>query len=314
MKRLLYICLAALLTAVSCDKTPEEVAAAITPTGDAAALFTNGLKVAASASTTKVSFTATRDWSVVAEDTKALASWVAVTPASGKAGNCEVTVNVQANPELAERKANVVITSVDLTASFPVVQAAREMVAITSVTLDKPEVSLYAGETATLTATVLPSNTDEDKTVTWTSSNERVATVRNGVVTAVSEGKATITAKAGSKQATCEVTVLHTVVEVASVTLDKENATVMVGETVTLKATVNPDNADDKTVTWTSSNEAVAVVTDGVVTGIALGEATITATAGGKTATCKIVVDKKGSHGEDLGGSTDTDPWNEPTA
>ena len=95
MKRLLYICLAALLTAVSCDKTPEEVAAAITPTGDAAALFTNGLKVAASASTTKVSFTATRDWSVVAEDTKALASWVAVTPASGKAGNCEVTVNVQ---------------------------------------------------------------------------------------------------------------------------------------------------------------------------------------------------------------------------
>ena len=65
MKRLLYICLAALLTAVSCDKTPEEVAAAITPTGDAAALFTNGLKVAASASTTKVTFVATRDWSLL---------------------------------------------------------------------------------------------------------------------------------------------------------------------------------------------------------------------------------------------------------
>ena len=63
------------------------------------------------------------------------------------------------------------------------------------------------GETVELTATVKPDTATEDKTVTWTSSDEKVATVKDGIVTAVSEGKATITATAGTKSASCEITV-----------------------------------------------------------------------------------------------------------
>ncbi len=79
-------------------------------------------------------------------------------------------------------------------------------------------------------------------------------------------------------------------VPVDSVALDKETASVAIGKTVTLTATVSPENATDKTVTWTSSDETVAIVVDGVVTGVAEGNAIITATAGGKIATCELTV------------------------
>ncbi len=79
-------------------------------------------------------------------------------------------------------------------------------------------------------------------------------------------------------------------VAVTSVTLDQTTASVEAGKTVTLKATVAPDNATNKTVSWTSSDTAVATVADGVVTGVAAGEATITATADGKSAAAAITV------------------------
>jgi uncharacterized protein YjdB len=158
---------------------------------------------------------------------------------------------------------------------------------VTSVTLDKTTASLRAGETVTLTATVNPDDAT-DKTVTWSSSDQTVATVSNGVVTAKKVGTATITAKAGDKTATCQITVVAT--EVTSVTLDKTTASLKAGETVTLTATVNPDDATDKTVTWTSSDEVIATVSNGVVTAKKVGTATITAQAGNKTATCQITV------------------------
>ena len=80
-------------------------------------------------------------------------------------------------------------------------------VAVTSVTLDKTALELTEGETATLVATVQPDNATK-KTVTWTSSDAAIAAVDNkGKVTAVAEGNATITAKAGEQQAVCSVTV-----------------------------------------------------------------------------------------------------------
>ena len=172
----------------------------------------------------------------------------------------------------------------DKTAVCDVTVVATE---VTSVTLDKTTASLRAGEAVTLTATVKPDDAT-DKTVTWTSSDESVATVSEGVVVAIKVGAATITAKAGDKTATCAVTVVAT--EVTSVTLDKTSATLKAGETVTLTATVNPDDATDKTVTWTSSDESVATVSEGVVVAVKVGTATITAKAGGKTATCAITV------------------------
>ena len=158
---------------------------------------------------------------------------------------------------------------------------------VSSITLDKSTASLEVGETVTLTATVGPDDAT-DKAVTWTTSDATVATVSNGVVTAKKLGTATITAKAGDKTATCSITVVPT--EVSSITLDNSSASLKVGETVTLIATVGPEDATDKTVTWTTSDATVATVSNGVVTAKKLGTATITAKAGEKTATCSITV------------------------
>ena len=112
-------------------------------------------------------------------------------------------------------------------------------------------------------------------------------------MTAVAQGTATITAKAGDKSATCKVTVEKNSVPVSSITLNKTSLTLAEGESQTLTATVNPDNATDKTITWTSSNKNVATVADGKVTAIAKGSATITASAGGKSASCSVSVQQK---------------------
>lgn len=161
-----------------------------------------------------------------------------------------------------------------------------EEIAVTKVTLDEETLSLSVGETAELTATVDPENAT-DKTVTWKSGNEDVATVEDGVVTAVGKGTATITATAGEKSATCEVTVT---VPVDEVTLDQDTLFLLTDETATLTATVKPADASDKTVTWKTSNANVATVKDGVVTAVGKGTATITATAGKKSATCAVTV------------------------
>ena len=168
-------------------------------------------------------------------------------------------------------------------------------VPVQSVSLDKTTLDLNVGENATLVATVLPENAD-DKSVTWSSSNTAVATVdATGKVTAVAAGEAviTVTTTDGGKTATCAVTVTNPAVPVQSVTLDKTTLSLMVGKNATLVATVLPENADDKTVTWSSSNTAVATVdATGKVTAVAAGEAVITVTTndGGKTATCTVTV------------------------
>lgn len=107
------------------------------------------------------------------------------------------------------------------------------------------------------------------------------------------EGKVTIQQKNGSLS--ISITVKQDGrVAVTGVTLDKSNLSLQPGETATLTATVKPDNATDKSVTWSSSDEKVATVSsDGTVTAVAVGTATITAQAGNKTATCKVTVSDK---------------------
>ena len=169
-----------------------------------------------------------------------------------------------------------------------VVTVSKGVVEVSSINFDKTGVSLKVGETVTLTATVKPDDAT-DKTVTWSTSDASVATVSDGVVTAIKLGSATIRAKAGDKEATCAITVEAT--PVTSVTLDQTSASLKVGETVSLTATVKPDDATDKTVTWSTSDASVATVSDGVVTAIKLGSATIRAKAGDKEATCAITVE-----------------------
>lgn len=165
-------------------------------------------------------------------------------------------------------------------------------VAVTGVTLDKLAVSVVKGGNVTLTANVLPTNAS-DKTVTWSSDKNNIATVdANGKVTAVAVGtaKITVTTTDGSKTAVCDVTV--TPIPVTGVSLDKTTASLFVGNTVTLTPTVSPAEADNKNVTWSTSNSTVATVNNGVVTGAAAGVATITVTTvdQSKTATCLVTV------------------------
>ena len=187
--------------------------------------------------------------------------------AEGKSGTCAVTVKAKA-------------------------------VNVTEVTLDRTELTLTEGETETLTATVKPDNADNRK-VTWSSDKTEVATVDgNGKVTAVKPGEAvvTVTTEDGGKTATCKVTVKAKAVSVTDVTLDKTELTLMEGETETLTATVRPDNADNRKVTWSSDKTEVATVGgDGRVTAVKAGEAVVTVTTedGGKTATCKVTVKAK---------------------
>jgi len=161
-------------------------------------------------------------------------------------------------------------------------------VTVVNLTLDQYEVTVKKGKTVTLTATVYPS-TLEDKSVTWESSDTKIATVTSaGKVKGVKAGTATITctSTATGLSRTCKVTVGY-------VKLDKTTASIEKGKTVTLTATVYPSTLEDKSVTWESSNTKIATVTTtGKVKGIKAGTATITCTsvATGLSTTCTVTV------------------------
>ena len=173
--------------------------------------------------------------------------------------------------------------------AYCVVTVSAANVAVTSVTLSQSTLALRTGADATLTAAVNPANA-ADKAITWSSNNPSVATVSDGKVVAVKEGTATITATAGGKKASCVVQVSASTVSVESVTLNQTAISLKSGESQTLTATVNPSNATDKTIAWSSSNPNVATVSDGKVVGVSAGSATITASVGGKTVTCIVTV------------------------
>ena len=165
-------------------------------------------------------------------------------------------------------------------------------VAVSGVALNKKVATINVGKTVTVKATVTPANA-ANKTLAWTSSNTKIATVSNGVVKGVKAGRVVITAKTtdGSNiSATCTVTVKQ---PVTSISLSKK-ATMYTGKKLTLKAKVNPANASNKALTWKSYNTKIAkVASNGVVTGVKAGTVKITATAkdgSRKSATCTVTV------------------------
>ena len=162
-------------------------------------------------------------------------------------------------------------------------------VGVSSITLNVTSISLNIGDSKTITATINPSNA-ANKNVTWSSSNTSVVTVSNGVVKAIGKGTATITVKSNNgKTATVQVTVLQ---PATGISLNKTSLTIKSGLTAKLTATVSPSNANNKNVTWTSSNTSVVTVDgSGNLYAKKAGTATITAkTHNGKTATAKITV------------------------
>ena len=207
---------------------------------------------------------------------------------------------------VAPGKATITVTTEDgnMTAKCEVT-VNKKIYPVESVSLDKTSLELTEGDKATLTATVLPDNAS-NKNVSWTSSDDKVATVSAaGEVTAIAPGKVTITVTTedGAKTAKCEVTVNKKIYPVESVSLDKTSLELTEGDKATLTATVLPDNASNKNVSWTSSDDKVATVSaTGEVTAIAPGKATITVTTedGAKTAKCEVTVKAKTIHVESI--------------
>ena len=163
---------------------------------------------------------------------------------------------------------------------------------VDSITLDHESAEIAPQDTLTLKATVLDASGQEltDETLTWSSSNAAVATVKDGVVTGVTEGKAKITVKAGKRSADCTITVTNDAIEVKSLKLDKDRAEMQIGDSLTLTATMQPANAPDDLVSWASSDPNIATVKKGIVVATSSGSVTITASAGSCTATCQITV------------------------
>lgn len=164
---------------------------------------------------------------------------------------------------------------------------------VTGLTLPAAQ-SIGVGEDYTLVPTITPDNAT-DKTLTWVSDDTSVATVNaNGVVHGVSDGTATITATTtdgSGLSASCTVTV--STVQVDSISLSPATQNIGVGATGSITATVLPANAANKNVTWSSSDDTIATVNGGTVTGVAAGTVTITATAqdgSGVTGTCTVNV------------------------
>lgn len=190
-----------------------------------------------------------------------------------KAGETTITVTTEDGAKTATCKVTVTIP-------------------VTGVTLNKTALTLNIGASETLTATVAPADATNKK-VTWKSSDAAVASVdANGKVTGVKAGEATITVTTedGGKTATCKVTVKPNLV--SEITLAA--LAIYVGESKAITATVKPDDATNKALTWTSSDETVATVdATGKVTGKKIGTATITATAqdgSGVSGSCTVTV------------------------
>ena len=162
---------------------------------------------------------------------------------------------------------------------------------VESLVLSNTEVALASGNSTVVACTVLPENALIKK-VTWSSSNEAVATVSDvGVITAVSIGECVVTAKSGKATATVNVTVKKPVEQVI---LNSSEIKIREEKTYTIVPTITPMDATFKTVTWTSSDSSVAVVDEnGVVTGVKTGTCVITATADGISAVANVTVKNK---------------------
>jgi len=163
----------------------------------------------------------------------------------------------------------------------------------TGAKFETTSMSLYIGQTKHIDVNYTPAKANTSNAV-WISRDETKASVTGGYVTGLLNGDVRIVL--GLKKGSTVVLLdsLNVKVEkhdVTSLTLDKTDITVIKGKTATINATVGPENASLKTVTWTSSNEKVATVDkDGVVSGVTKGSAVITAKADEKTATCKVTV------------------------
>lgn len=205
------------------------------------------------------------------------------------------TVEVSQNGVVTARNAGTALVYVRDSRNQYVYATCNVYVKAAEVKVDKISLQpaskiIEAGEEFTLAALITPDNA-ENKTLTFASSNEAVATVTaEGKVTGVATGEAVISATSvyGVK-GECKVIVADEI----WIYLSETEITMMVGDEKTLTARITPENAPEQTAVWTSSDENVATVTDGVVKAVSEGTAVISATANGRTAECKVNVESE---------------------
>ncbi|MDO5105006.1 Ig-like domain-containing protein [Capnocytophaga sp.] len=167
-----------------------------------------------------------------------------------------------------------------------------KVIEVSEISLTKTTLTLTEGTFEKLAVTILPADAT-DKNLTWTSSNTEVATVQNGIVTALKAGTATITAQSSNgKAAKCELTVNQKVINVEGIILTESEVVLKKGGTKDLLAILVPENATNKNITWSSNKTSVATVTNGRITAVGAGEAVITATTedGKHSTSCKVTV------------------------
>ena len=179
----------------------------------------------------------------------------------------------------------LLIVSASLLTLLPSCKKEDPKVEVQAIALDKTELTIEKGKKEVLSVTFTPSNAT-DKSIEWISTDPDVATVDAGIISAIAPGHTDIVAKSGSILAKCAVEVI---VPVKGITLNKTELTLCKYEEETLTATLNPADATDA-IEWSSSDESIATVEGGKITALGLGPATITATAGSKTAECKLTV------------------------
>ena len=185
----------------------------------------------------------------------------------------------------------ITVTSAD--GKFTATCTVNVNVNVSSLTLSDTSITLEKGSSKKLSVTVSPVDAT-DKSVTWSSGDTNIATVdETGNVTAVNGGSMVITVKSidGKVTATCAVNVT---VAVQSISLGKDELTLIKGQTTTLSATIVPSDATTKDVTWATSNEGIATVDNGNIKAVGVGTATISVTTsdGGKVASCTVTVEK----------------------
>ena len=280
--RLIVIVALAFMGLMSCQKAPSLV---ITSPAS--------IDLSVNGSSGTITFTANRDWTISASD-----SWVSVSPRSGEASKAPVTVNVScnANTTYDDRTATVTIKMEDQIQTVTIKQSANLGIVLATQAYE------LVSDARTLDITV-QANVEYKVEITgdWIKQTGTKGLTPKTLTFSIEEnqtydsreGKITIKPQDGSVQEQVISVKQDGRIAVTSVVLDKTSATMKVGETVTLTATVKPGDA---TVTWSTSDASVATVNNGVVTAVMIGSATITAKAGDKTATCAITVVASGSH------------------
>ena len=180
-------------------------------------------------------------------------------------------------------------------------------IALQSISFKENDLSLPLNSPYTLKYTLNPTNTTQ-RGLTWSVSPPNIATINNGVITGTTEGSCTVTVTStinSSISATCNISFANATVSVTRVSIDKTEATVKVGESIDLNATLIPSNATNQDVTWSANNSNVTLTpnsTTVTVMGANEGSSIVTVTTadGNHTATSTITVQAQSSGGGDI--------------